>query len=98
MALQIFKLSNFIKQDVYVLHTKYRRNFSSVSQSSDELIFQVMVIARNKLLAERFLLLLRCGLLQRRRFFYHNVQPTSGSGFLEILYIVRYASQLKFNY
>ena len=55
-----------------------------MSQSSDELIFQVMVIARNKRPAERFLVLLRCGLLQRRRFFYQNVQPTSGSGFLEI--------------
>ena len=53
-------------------------------QSSDELIIQVMVITRNKRLAERFLVLLRCGLLQRRRFFYQNVQPTSGSGFLEI--------------
>ena len=67
-----------------ILHTKYRRSFSSMSQSSDELILQVMVIARNKRLAERFLVLLRCGLLQRRRFFYKNVQPTSGSGFLEI--------------
>ena len=54
-----------------------------MSQSSDELIIKVMVIARNKRLAER-LVLLRCGLLQRRRFFYQNVQPTSGSGFLEI--------------
>ena len=36
--------------------------FFSMSQSSDELIFQVMVIARNKGLAERFLVLLRCGL------------------------------------
>ena len=53
-------------------------------QSSDEMIFQVMVIARNKRLAERFLVLLRCRLLQRRRFFYQNVQRTSGSGFLEI--------------
>ena len=78
------KFSNVIKQDVYVLHTKYRRSFSSMSHSSDELIIQVMVIARNKRLAERFLVLLRCGLLQRRRFFYQNVQPTSGSGFLEI--------------
>ena len=43
-----------------------------------------MIIARNKRLAERFLVLLQCGLLQRRRFFYQNVQPTSGSGFLEI--------------
>ena len=84
MAFQIFKLSNFIKQDVCVLHSKYRRSFSSMSQSSDELIFQVMVIARNKRPAERFLVLLRCGLLQRRRFFYQNVQPTSESGFLEI--------------
>ena len=67
---------------MYVLHTKYRRSFSSMSQSSDELIIQVMVIARNKRLAERFLALMRCGLL--RRFFYQNVQPTSGSGFLEI--------------
>ena len=56
----------------------------SMSQSSDELIIEVMVIARNKRLAERFLVLLRCGLLQRRRFFYQNVQPTSVSGFLEI--------------
>ena len=55
MAFQIFELSNFIKQDVYVLRTKYPRRFSSTSQSSDELIFQVMVIARNKRLAERFL-------------------------------------------
>ena len=44
-----------MKQDVYVLHTKYRRSFSSLSQSSDELIIQVMVIARNERLAERFL-------------------------------------------
>ena len=65
-------------------YTLYRRSFSSRSQSSDELIFQVMVIAGNKRLAERFLVLLRCGLLQRRRFFCQNVQPTSGSGFLEI--------------
>ena len=69
---------------MYVLHTKYSRSFSSMLQSSDELIFQVMIIARNKRLAERFLVLLRYGLLQRRRFFYQNVQPTSGSGFLEI--------------
>ena len=73
MALEVFKLSNVIKQDVYVLHTKHRRSFSSMSQSSDELIIQVMVIARNKRLAERFFVLLRCGLLQRRRFFYQNV-------------------------
>ena len=73
MAFQIFKLSNFIKQDVYSLHTKYRRSFSSMSQSSDELILQVMVMARNKRLAGRFLVLLRCRLLQRRRFFYQNV-------------------------
>ena len=53
-------------------------------QWSDELIIQVMVIARNKRLAKRFLVLLRCGLLQRCRFFYQNVQPTSGSDFLEI--------------
>ena len=69
-----------------------------MSQSSDELIIQVMVIARNKRLAERFLDLLRCGLLQRRRFFYQNVQPTSGSDFLEIPKIVRYTSQLNLNY
>ena len=69
-----------------------------MSQSSDELIIQVMVIARNKRLAERFLVLMRCGLLQRRRFFYQNVQLTSGSGFLEIPQIVRYTSQLKLNY
>ena len=69
MAFKVFKLTNVIKQDVYVLHTKYRQSFSSMSQSSDELIIQVMVIARNKRLAERFLVLLRCGLLQRRRFF-----------------------------
>ena len=71
---------------MYVLHTKYlnTKNFTSMLQSSDELIFQVMVIARNKRLAERFVVLLRCGLLQRCRFFYQNVQPTSGSGFLEI--------------
>ena len=50
-----------------------------MSQSSDELILQVMVIAGNKRPAERFLVLLRCGLPQRRRFFYQNVQPTSGS-------------------
>ena len=55
-----------------------------MSQSSGELIFQAMVIVRNKRLAERFLVLLRCGLLQRRLFFHQNVQPTSGSGFLEI--------------
>ena len=66
---------------MFVLHTKHRRSFSSMSQSSDELIIQVMVIARNKRFAERFLVLLRCGLLQRRRFFYQNVQPTSGSSF-----------------
>ena len=72
-------------------------SFSSTSKSSDELI-QVMVIARIKRLAERFLGLLRCGLLQRRRFFYQNVQPTSGSGFVEISYIVCYTSQLKLNY
>ena len=83
---------------MYVLHTEYRRSFSSMSQSSDELIIQVMVIAKNKRLAERFLVLMRCGLLQRRRFFYQNVQPTSGSGFLEIPQIVRYTSQLKLNY
>ena len=48
MAFQIFNLSNFIKQDAYVLHTKYRQSFSSsLSQSRDELIFQVMEIARN---------------------------------------------------
>ena len=62
-----------MKQDVYVLHTKYRRSFSSMSQSTDELVIQAMVIARNKRLAERFLVLLLCGLLQRRRFFYQNV-------------------------
>ena len=84
MTFLVFKLSNVIKQDVYVLHTRYRRSFSSMSQSSDELIIQVMVIARNKRFAERSLVLLRCGLLQRRRFFYQNVQPTRGSGFLEI--------------
>ena len=67
-------------------------------QSSDKLIFQVMVIARNKRPAERFLILLRCGLLQRRRFSYQNVQPTNGSGFLEISEVVRYTSQLKLNY
>ena len=69
---------------MHVLHGKYSRSFSFMSQSSDELIIQVMVIARNQRLAERFLVLLQCGLLQRRRFFYQNVQPTSGSGFLEI--------------
>ena len=37
-----------------------------MSKSSDEWIFQVMVMARNKRLAERFLVLLRRGLLQRR--------------------------------
>ena len=84
MAFQIFKLSNFIKQDVYVLHSKYRRIFSSKSRSSDELIFQVMAIARNKRPAERFLIFLQCRPLQRRRFFYQNLQPASGSGFLEI--------------
>ena len=67
-----------------ILHTKYRRSFSSMSQSNDELIIQVMVMARNRRLAQRFLVLLRWGLLQRRRFFYQNVQPTSGCGFLEI--------------
>ena len=69
-----------------------------MSQSSDELIIQVMVIARNKGFAERFLVLLRCGLPQRRRFCYQKVQPTSASGFLEIPYIVRYTSQLKLSY
>ena len=69
-----------------------------MSQSSNELIIQVMVIARNKRLAERFLILLRCGLLQRRCFFYQNVQPTSGCGFLEIPEIVRYTSPLKLKY
>ena len=69
---------------MYVLHTKYRPSFFSVSQSSDQLTIQVMVIARNKGLTERFLVLLRCGLLQRSRFFYQNVQRTSGSGFLKI--------------
>ena len=54
---------------MYVLHIKYRRSFSSMSQSSDELIIQVMAIARNKRFAERFLVLMWCGLLQRRRFF-----------------------------
>ena len=73
-----------MKQDVYVLHTKYCRSFSSMLQSSNQLIFQVMIITRNKRLAERFLVLLRCKLLQRRRFIYQNVQRTSGSGFLEI--------------
>ena len=38
MIFYVFKLSNDIKQDVYVLHAKYRRSFSSASQSSDELI------------------------------------------------------------
>ena len=66
-------------------YTLHRRSFSSLSQSSDELIFQVMVIARNKRLAERFLVLLRCGLLQRRRFFYKYVQPTSGVVSLKFL-------------
>ena len=69
---------------MYVLHTKYRQSFFSMSQSSDELIIQVMVIAKNKRLAERFRVLLRCALLQRRRFFYQNVQPTNGSGSLKI--------------
>ena len=73
MTFQVFKLTNVIKQDVYALHTKYRRSFSSMSQSRDELSIQAMVIARNKRLAERFLVLLRCELLQRRRFFYQNV-------------------------
>ena len=41
-------------------------------------------IQKNLRLAERFLALLRCGLPQRHCFFYQNVQPTSGSGFLEI--------------
>ena len=54
-----------------------------MTQSSNELIFQVTVMARNKRLAERFFVLLRCG-LQRRRVFYQNDQPPSGSGFLEI--------------
>ena len=40
---------------MYALHTKYRRSFSSMWQSSDELIIQVKVIARNKGLVERFL-------------------------------------------
>ena len=43
MAFYVFKLLNVIKQDVYVLHTKYRRSFSFMSQSSDELIIQVNV-------------------------------------------------------
>ena len=67
--------------------TFYTLNIAEVfllSQSSDKLIFQVMVIARNKRLAERFLVLLRCGLLERRRFLYQNVQPTSGGSVLEI--------------
>ena len=98
MTFSLFKLSNVIKQDVYVLHIKYRQSFSSMSQSSDELVIQVVVIARNKRLVERFLVLLRCGLPQRRRFFYQNVQPTRGSGFLEIPQIVRYMSKLKLNY
>ena len=55
MTFQVFKLSNVIKQDVYVLRTKYRRRFSCMSQSSDELIIQIMVIARNKRLAVRFI-------------------------------------------
>ena len=66
-------------------YTLYRQSFSSMSQSSDELIFQVMVIARNKRLTEGFLVLLRCGLLQIRRFFYQNVQPTSGVVSLKFL-------------
>ena len=46
---------------MYILHTKYRRSFSSMSHSSDEMrLIQVMVIARNKRLAERFLVLSRC--------------------------------------
>ena len=69
---------------MHVLHSKYGRSFSSMSQSSDELMIQVKVIARNHRLAERFLVLLQCGLLRRRRFFYQNVQSTSESGFLEI--------------
>ena len=68
---------------MYVLNTEYRRNFSSMSQSSDELKFQVMVIAKNKRSTERFPVLLQCGLLQRRRFFYQNVQPISGSSSLK---------------
>ena len=67
--------------------TFYTLNIAKVfllSQSSDELTIQVMVIARNERLAERFLVLLQCGLLQKPRFFYQNVQPTSGSGFLKI--------------
>ena len=71
-----------------------------MSKSSDELIIQVMVIARNKRLVERFLVLLRCGLLQRRCFFYQNVQPTNGSGFLEIpnpfLIKLHYISEIAF--
>ena len=69
------------------MYTFYTLNIAEVfllSQSSDELTIQVKIIARNKRLAERFIVLLRCTLLQRPRFFYQNVQPTSGSGFLEI--------------
>ena len=48
-----------------------------MSQSSDELIIQVMVIARNKRLAERFLVLLGCRLLQSRDV---EAEPEAGSG------------------
>ena len=65
--------------------TKYRRSFSSMSRSSDELIIQVMVIARNKRLAERFLVLLRCGLLQRRRFFFRTFNLPVGVVSLKFL-------------
>ena len=68
MAFLVFKLTNVITQDVYVLHTKYRRSFSSMSLSSDELIIQVMMIARNKRLAERFFVLLRCGFTTKTLF------------------------------
>ena len=85
MTLLVFKLTNVIKQDVCVLRTKYHRSFSSTSQTSDELIFQVMVIARNKRLAERFLVLLRCGLLQRRRFFIRTFNLPVGVVSLKLL-------------
>ena len=69
----MFKLSNVIKQDVYVLPTKYRRSFSSMSQSSDELIIQVTIIARNKRLAERFLVYCDADYHKDVASFYQNV-------------------------
>ena len=74
MAFQILCMSMFYTMCMfYKMCMFYTLNIAEiflVSQSSDKLTFQVMAIARNKRPAERFLVLLRCGLLQRRRFFY----------------------------